>query len=77
MNWLNNINKELTKPWTSSKCGLTDKGTVFIFSSNMSFLFRNRIISDFKNHLLLHISVKTWRESYILFVLPSSTNTWS
>ena len=37
--------------------------TVFIFAANKSLIFKNKIIFDFKKHLLLHISSKRFNAS--------------
>lgn len=43
------------------------KGDFRIFSSNKSFLFKNRIMEVSVNHLLLHIESKSLRDSCIRF----------
>ncbi len=50
----------------------TAKSTLWILSSKRSFLFKKRIIDVSMNHLLLHISLKSLRDSCILLVLSSS-----
>jgi hypothetical protein len=47
-------------------------GTLLIFSSKISFLFKNMMNGVFKNHLVLHSSLKSCRDSCILFVSLSS-----
>ena len=52
-------------------------GECFIFSSNTSFLLRNKIIAAFSNQRLLQTVEKSLMDSAIRFVLPSSFNVWS
>lgn len=51
--------------------------TFFIFCSNRSFLFKNRIMLVSLNHRLLQISSNRSSASYMRFWPDSSYSTWS
>lgn len=52
-------------------------GLLRIFSSNKSFLFKNKMIEVSTNHLLLQIESNNFIDSIILFISSSSANTKS
>lgn len=52
-------------------------GLLRIFSSNKSFLFKNKMIDVSTNHLLLQMESNNFIDSIILFISSSSANTKS
>lgn len=52
-------------------------GDRLIFSSNKSFLFKNKIIDVSTNHLELHMESNSFIDSIIRFISSSSANTKS
>ena len=52
-------------------------GERLIFSSNKSFLFKNKMMEVSTNHLELHMESNSFIDSIILFISSSSANTKS